>query len=116
MKGLIQFLIIGLILAVISPLAAQTEVTDQIVGDIKIEFVEIRNVSDEAIMARLQIREGMPFSQNLVDHSIRNLYSTRLFDFIEARTEDIPGGQVQVIFTVQARYKIAEIVITGNQR
>jgi outer membrane protein insertion porin family len=116
MKGLIQYLVLGLLVLAFSPLAAQTAVTDRIVGDIEIEFVDIRNISDEAVLARLQIREGMPYSQNLVDRSIRNLYSTRLFDFIEARTEDIPGGQIRVIFTVQARYRIGKIEITGNKK
>ncbi|MEX0332503.1 MAG: outer membrane protein assembly factor BamA [Puniceicoccaceae bacterium] len=116
MRGLIQYLILGLLLAALSPLSAQTQVTDRIVGDIDIEFVDIRNISDEAVLARLQIREGMPFSQNLVDRSIRNLYATRLFDFIEARTEDMSGGQLRVIFTVQARYRVAEIEISGNNK
>ena len=70
----------------------------------------------EAVRARLQVREGMPFSQNLVDRSVRSLYNTRLFDFIEARTEDTSGGQVRVIFTVQARYKISQISIEGNKK
>ncbi|MGA1204895.1 MAG: outer membrane protein assembly factor BamA [Opitutales bacterium] len=115
MKGLIHTLILGIVFTVLSSVAAQAQDPEKIVGNIKIEFVDIRNVSDEAIIARLEIREGMPYSQNLVDRSVRNLYSTRLFDFIEARTEDLPGGQIRVIFTVQARYKIGKIEITGNK-
>ena len=117
MKGSLHIFFCGL-LAVLLNLtpSLQGQTGEPVVADIEIEFVDIRNVSDEAIMARLQLREGMPFSQNLVDRSIRNLYRTRLFDFIEARTEDLPGGQVRVIFTVQARYKIAGIEIEGNDR
>ncbi|HSH09636.1 MAG TPA: POTRA domain-containing protein, partial [Oceanipulchritudo sp.] len=116
MKGLLNTLILVVTLAVISPNTGQAQVAEPIVGDIQIEFVDIRNVSNEAVMARLQIREGMPFSQNLVDRSIRSLYSTRLFDFIESRTEDMPGGQVRVVFTVQSRYRIANIEIEGNKK
>lgn len=117
MKGYLHILLCGL-LAVLFNLtpSLQGQTGEPVVADIEIEFVDIRNVSDEAILARLQLREGMPFSQNLVDRSIRSLYRTRLFDFIEARTEDLPGGQVRVIFTVQARYKIAGIEIEGNDR
>ena len=116
MKGILRICILGIALTVfgITQLTAQTP--ERIVGDLEIEFVDIRNVSDEAIIARLEIREGMPFSQNLVDRSIRNLYNTRLFDFIEARTEDLTGGQVKVVFTVQARYKISKVSITGNKK
>jgi outer membrane protein insertion porin family len=105
---------LGLLFTVFSTVSLPGQINEAIVGDIQIEFVDIRNVSDEAILARLQIREGVAFSQNLVDRSIRSLYATRLFDFIEARTEDMPGGQVRVIFSVQARYKISQIEIEGN--
>jgi outer membrane protein insertion porin family len=113
MKGLLYFTLFLLLLTSASQLSAQP--TQPIVSDIEIEFVDIRNVSDEAILARLQIREGASFDQNLVDRSIRSLYATRLFDFIEARTEDVSGGQVRVIFTVQARYRIGGIQIEGNE-
>src|SRR5210317_331271 len=104
MKGLINFLILGILLNILGWSAVQAQTGEPIVGNVKIEFVDIRNVSDEAILARLEIREGMPYSQNLVDRSIRNLYNTRLFDYIEAATENLPNNQIEVIFTVQARY------------
>ncbi len=88
-------------------------VQQQIVGDIQIEFLDLVTVSREAILARVQIREGMPYSQQLVDRSIRTLYSTLLFDFIEARTEEMDDGQVRIIFSVQSKYRIEDIVIQG---
>lgn len=116
MRSLAHVPVLFLLLALLVPERASAQVGEPIVGDIQIEFVDIRNVSNEAILARLQIREGAPYSQNLVDRSIRNLYATRLFDFIEARTEDLPGGQVRIIFTVQARYTIGSISIEGNEK
>jgi outer membrane protein insertion porin family len=115
MKGLLNFLLLGILLAVAGGTGLNAQTSEPIVSDIKIEFVDIQNISVEAVLARLQVREGMPFSQNLVDRSVRSLYNTRLFDFIEARTEDTAGGQVRVIFTVQARYKISQISIAGNK-
>jgi outer membrane protein insertion porin family len=116
MKGLIKPLLLGVLILLIGAQAVQAQTGEPVVGDIQIEFVDIRNISDEAIIARLQIREGANFSQNLVDRSIRNLYATRLFDFIEARTEEMDGGQVRVIFTVQARYRIGSLEISGNSK
>ncbi len=116
MKGILRICILGIAVAIFGFSSVLAQTSEPIVADVEIEFVDIRNVSDEAILARLEIREGMPFSQNLVDRSIRNLYNTRLFDFIEARTEELAGGQVKVVFTVQARYKISKISITGNKK
>ncbi|NBD38131.1 MAG: outer membrane protein assembly factor BamA [Verrucomicrobia bacterium] len=107
------FLLLFLAVNLTAQRAGPTE--QRIVGDIEIEFVDIRNVSDEAILARIQIREGMPFDRNLVDRSIRSLYRTRLFDFIEARTEEMGRGEVRVVFTVQARYTISSLRIRGNE-
>jgi outer membrane protein insertion porin family len=116
MKGRFPILLLLVFTAFLQPFGLAGQGSEPVVGDIEIEFVDIRNVSDEAILARVQVREGMPFNQNLVDRSIRNLYATRLFDFIEARTENLPGGQVRVIFTVQARYKISSIEIEGAEK
>lgn len=110
----ISLYFLGVLLLLAPSISAQ--VGEQIVGDIEIEFVDIRNVSDDAILSRIQIREGMPFNQNLVDRSIRSLYSTRLFDYIEARTESMANDEVRIIFTIQARYKIESINITGNEK
>lgn len=117
MKPFAQFLMTLLVAVLMVPSAwAQAPIDQQIVGEIKIEFVDVRNVSDEAILARVQLREGMPFTQNLVDRSIRSLYETRFFDFIESRTENMSGGRVRVVFTVQARYILNGIEIEGNEQ
>lgn len=95
-------------------LAAQAE--GPLIADIRFDFTDIRNVSDEAILARIQIRRGMPYSQTLVDRSIRSLHETRLFDFIDVRSETLPGGNVRVIFQLTARYRIDTIRFVGNER
>lgn len=108
--------IVFALLGLTARVGAQDPREQPIVGDIRIEFIDFRNVSDEAVLARIQIRRGMPYSEILVDRSIRSLYDTRLFDFIEARAEPMPEDQVRVVFRVQARYRISEVRITGNER
>lgn len=93
---------------------AQEEADQPLVGEIKVEFIDIQNVSEEAVLARIQMREGAPYSQALVDRSVRSLYDTRLFDFVEAVTEEIGDGQVRVIFRVQAKYRIEDLTISGH--
>ncbi|MFP4281478.1 MAG: outer membrane protein assembly factor BamA [Opitutales bacterium] len=86
---------------------------DPVVAEIEIEFEDLKTVSREAILSRIQIRPGMAYDQQLVDRSIRTLYGMRLFDFIGARTEELSGNRVRVIFSVQSKYRIEDIIIQG---
>ncbi len=95
---------------------SQGRASDLVVGDVQVRFMDIQNISDEAIIARVQLREGAPYSQTLVDRSIRSLYGTGMFDYIEAETEEMRDGRVRVIFNVQARYRVGRIEISGNDR
>lgn len=83
------------------------------VGDIDVEFLDLKSMSREAVLARVQIRVGMRFSQQLVDRSIRTLYATRLFEFIEARTESMGDNNVRVVFSVKSHYRIENILVEG---
>jgi outer membrane protein insertion porin family len=83
---------------------------------IRIEFKELRNVSEEVVRAQIQIRAGMTYNQNLVDRSIRSLYQTNLFDFIEARAVALPDSdRVELVFSLQSKYRIQEIRFSGNE-
>jgi outer membrane protein insertion porin family len=113
---LLFFLCLGSTAALLHGQDVPPAMTVPVVGEIRVEFTDIRNVSDEAVLARVQIRAGMPYSQTLVDRSIRSLYATRLFDYIEARTEEMPANQIRIVFVVQARYRIDSIVLSGNQQ
>ncbi len=86
------------------------------VGEIKLEFKGVKNVSDDAVMVHLQIREGMDYDQNLVDRSIRSLYNTRLFEFIEAKVELMDDNQVRVVFLIQPKFRVSQIRIVGNRK
>jgi outer membrane protein insertion porin family len=92
---------------------AVAPVAEPIVAAIDIEFSDVRNVSDEAVLARVQLRPGMPYSQTLVDRSIRSLYNTRWFDYIETRSETLADGRVRLVFKVQARYRLERIEFSG---
>lgn len=89
---------------------------DPVVQAIEIEFADLKTVSREAILARIQIRPGMVFSQQLVDRSIRTLYGMSVFDLIEARTVELPNNRVKIVFSVLAKYRIEDIVIIGNKK
>ena len=100
-----------------SLLTAQDEALVQpVVGQIEIKFKDIKNISEEAIRARIQIRVGMEYNQSLIDRSIRSLYNTGFLDFIEVKTEVMPDGKSKLIFLVQAKYRIHDIYFDGNRK
>lgn len=100
-----------------SQLTAQDEALVQsVVGQIEVNFKDIKNISEEAIRARIQIRVGMEYNQSLIDRSIRSLYNTGFLDFIEVKTEVLPDGKSKLIFLVQAKYRIRDILFDGNRR
>lgn len=85
-----------------------------IVQDVNIVFEGVQNVSEEAILAHVRMRPEMRYSQALVDQSIRSLYQTGNFEFIEARRKTLENGQLAISFVVVAKYRIATIVFEGN--
>ena len=100
-----------------SSLTAQEDaLPPPIVGQIEIKFKDIKNISEEAIRARIQIREGMEYNQSLIDRSIRSLYNTGFLDFIEVKTEVLPDGKSKLIFLVQAKYRIENLNFIGNRK
>ena len=94
--------------------AQEREVT--IVGDVEIIFLGALNITEDAVMVHIQIREGMDYDQNLVDRSIRSLYGTGLFDDVTARIKPLAGNEVKLIFEVQAKYRISVIYLVGNKK
>lgn len=87
---------------------------ESIVEDIKIEFEALENVSEEAVLAHIKIKEGMKYNQGLVDQSIRSLYETGLYQFIQVRREPLPGGGSRLAFVILPKYRINEIQYQGN--
>ncbi|MBN1403952.1 MAG: outer membrane protein assembly factor BamA [Opitutales bacterium] len=86
------------------------------INEIKIDFGQLQNVSREVIMAHLQVREGMEYDQLLVDRSVRSLYGTGLFDFIQAELVELSPTKVDIVFNVQSKYRIESVRFSGNER
>lgn len=80
-----------------------------------IQFEGVENVSREAIMAHVRLRVGQPYSQSLVDQSIRALYASGNFEFIEVRRQSLPSGNVAMVFVVVPKFRINAITFSGNE-
>jgi len=87
---------------------------DRIVRDVDIVFEGVQNVSKQAVLAHVRMRPDMAYSQTLVDQSIRSLYQTGNFEFIEVRRRTLDDGQLAIAFVVVSKYRVANIIFEGN--
>ncbi|WP_225919347.1 outer membrane protein assembly factor BamA [Actomonas aquatica] len=88
----------------------------QTIEDIIIRFQGATNVSEQIVRANMQLREGDPLNEVLIDRDIRSLYRTSLFEFIEVKRETLPSGGVNLVFELTPRYRVLAIIFDGNDR
>lgn len=79
------------------------------------EFKGFRSVSDQYILGNIQLRPGMNYNPALIDQSIRALYFSGHFEFVEVRVDKAPDETVDVIFELVAKYTIERIRFNGNE-
>ena len=93
---------------------AVSEPAPRIISEVDLNYIDLENVGEANIRAHMQLREGMEYSQNLADRSVRSLYKTGLFDFVEIVPEDLPGNKVKVTVSIQSKYRIQDVQFVGN--
>ena len=86
------------------------------VNEVRVEFDGFKSVSEEFVFSNVQLRRGMNYNTALVDQSIRTLYGTGHFEFVEVKVENSDDGSVNVIFEVIPKYTIERITYSGNQK
>lgn len=99
-------------------LSASSQDADEsypVVRQIIPEFQNFRAVSDQFVLNNIQIRGGMDYSPALVDQSVRALYNSGHFEFVEVRVERVPEGGVDVYFDLTSKYTIQRIRFNGNE-
>lgn len=79
------------------------------------EFKNFRAVSDQFILSNIQLRPGMNYNPALIDQSIRALYTSGYFEFVEVRVENTPDSKVDVFFELQSKFTIERIRFNGNE-
>jgi outer membrane protein insertion porin family len=86
-----------------------------IIKSIDVQFAGPATVSKERILAQIRTAVGQPYSDQVVEDDIRNLYKTGGIQNVRIFAQ--PEGEgVKVIVAVQTRAIIREIVIDGAQR
>ncbi len=97
------------------PLGWAQNVDLPIIKKIEIRHVGPPAVSDSLIRANIRVKVGEPYNRNNVDDDVRNLYSTGYFMNIRVVEETVEGG-LNLIYIVQGKPTLTQILFTGNKR
>ena len=100
-------------MCVTSPLAnAQAP----LVRTIDVQYVGAETVSKEKILANMRTRVGRPYSPQVTEEDVRNLYATGNVSNVRIFGENAEGGGVKVIVVVATKSSVSEVEITGAER
>ena len=95
---------------------AQKVETYPIINRIIIEFDGFRSTSDQYVLGNVQLRPGMNYNPALLDQSIRALYSTGYFEFVEARVDKVQDQTIDLVFELVSKSTIERIRFLGNDK
>lgn len=80
------------------------------------EFEGFRAVSNQFVLSNVQLRPGMNYNPALIDQSIRALYASGYYEFVEVRVEKAAENTVDVYFELVSKYTIERIRFNGNDK
>lgn len=92
---------------------AQTE--EPIVREIEIRFTGPETVNRAIVRANIQTTVGQPRSRDLIEQDVRTLIATGYFFDVRVLDEPVSDG-VKIIYQVQGKATIKEIVFEGQKR
>jgi len=92
-----------------------TEPTQR-VGTVTVKFVGAANVNEQVVRANMQVREGGPLDDSMIDGDIRSLYRTGLFEFIEVKRDIRTDQTVNLVVEVTPKFRVLTVRYEGNKK
>jgi outer membrane protein insertion porin family len=105
----------GIAALLMTMFSAQAQQGPPIVRSIEVEYSGPATVAKERILAQLRTAVGKPYSDEVVEADIRQLYSLGVIRNVRIFAQPEAGG-VKVIVAVQTRSVVREIEIDGADR
>ncbi|MEJ2715983.1 MAG: outer membrane protein assembly factor BamA [Deltaproteobacteria bacterium] len=84
-----------------------------VIGKIKVEGN--KRIQREAILNKLEMKEGSPFRRSSLGEEIRDIYSMGYFEDVQIKAKETPKGKVDLTIMLKERPSIKEIDIEGNK-
>ena len=94
---------------------AQEEVVPPTVVSVDIAFDGFKNISEQYVRGNIKIKTGDPYEQAIVDDSVKSLYRTGLFEFIDVEVKEESDVTVSVIFHIKPKYRVDNVLFEGNE-
>jgi outer membrane protein insertion porin family len=94
-------------------LRAQQE--EPIVREIEIRFIGPETVNRALVTANIQTTLGKPRSRELIEQDVRSLVATGYFFDVRVLEEPVADG-VRIVFQVQGKARLKDIVFEGQKR
>jgi outer membrane protein insertion porin family len=113
MKSLIRPLGVSVLLGCASAAWAQDTVGPKI-DRVDIKFVGPAAVSEDFIRANLKLKSGTAYIPGITQDDVHTLYATGQFYNIRVSVDQADDGGVILTYIVQARPRITEIKVVGN--
>jgi outer membrane protein insertion porin family len=109
-------MLFGILLGVLGGLTpTRAWAAELVVGKVEVRTVGEAAINSSIISSRIKLREGAPFRQELNDDSIRALYATHLFDYVEVITENgVNDRSIDVVYVLHPKRRIGRIGFEGN--
>ena len=81
---------------------------------IMVNFTGLSNVNEEIARANMSLREGEEYDPMILDRDVRTLYRTGLFEHVEVRWQPAEDNQIDIVFDIRPKFRIAAIIFDGN--
>ena len=109
------FFLLYLSVLISSPLFAQ-ESSDETVelGAINIVYENFKTVDRAFVLSHIRLSEGGLYNRLLSDQSLRSLYNTNYFEFVDFRITEV-DGITELSIHLTAKYKLEQIQFSGNE-
>ena len=95
--------------------SAQLQIPQTKIFSIAVSNAGPQTVSESIVRANIRVKEGETYNRNAIDDDILSLYRTGYFSNVRVAHDPRPDG-VALLYIVQGRMKLTDILFTGNKR
>ncbi|HUJ72926.1 MAG TPA: outer membrane protein assembly factor BamA [Verrucomicrobiae bacterium] len=111
----LRWSLLAMVAVVISSPFSWAQESEDIVREIVVRFTGPETVNRSVVTANIQTAVGKPRSRDMIEQDVRNLINTGYFFDVRVLEEPVVDG-VRIVFQVQGKATIKEIIIEGEKR